>query len=109
MTVTAAANTLILNSVIATTIDDIDVISIYDTAEYYRKAYTDVTVVSSTERQYTFYLTENEANTSITKMSLYGNGATVTLGTGTQMAYQNVEIEKTNTQSLLVYWNVRVI
>ena len=42
-------------------------------------------------------------------MSLYGNGATVTLGDGIEMASQVVVIPKTNTQSLLIYWVVRVV
>ena len=42
-------------------------------------------------------------------MSLYGNGATIALGNGTEMASQAVNITKTNTQSLLIYWTVRVV
>lgn len=110
MTVTAAANLLILDAAIAASIDDIDVISLQNSSgEFFRKAYQDVETISSTERRYTFYLTENEGNGTIVGMSLYGNGATTSLGTGTEMATQAVNIEKTNTQSLLIYWNVRVV
>jgi hypothetical protein len=110
MSVTAAANALILASVIAASIDNIDVISVVDAGgECFRKAYQSVDSISATERKYTFYLTEDEGNTDITELRLYGNGATTTLGTGTEMCSQAASLEKTNTQSLLVYWNVKVV
>lgn len=108
--ITAAANALILASVIAESIDNIDVISVRTSGgEIFRIAYQNVDTISATERKYTFYLTEAEGNGSLVGMSLYGNGATVTLGTGTEMATQAVTITKTSTQSLLIYWNVRVV
>jgi hypothetical protein len=110
MSVSAAANALILASVIAKSIDNIDVISIQDAGgEVFRKAYQSVDTVSATERKYTFYLTEDEGNTTIIGLSLYGNGATTALGNGTEMCTQILNIEKTNTQSLLVYWTVKVV
>lgn len=110
MSVTAAANALILASVIAESIDNIDVISLRTASgELVRKAYQSKETISATERKYTFYLTENEGNGDIVGMSLYGNGATVSLGTGTEMASQAVIITKTDTQSLLIYWAVRVV
>jgi hypothetical protein len=110
MTVSAAANALILASAISESIDNIDVMSVQDAGgEVFRKTYQSVDTVSATERKYTFYLTEDEGNTTITGLSLYGNGATTVLGTGTEMCTQAVNIEKTNTRSLLIYWNVRVV
>jgi hypothetical protein len=110
MSVTAAANALILASVIAASIDNIDVISVVDAGgECFRKAYQSVDSISATERKYTFYLTEDEGNTDITEFRLYGNGATTALGNGTEMCTQILNIEKTNTQSLLVYWTVKVV
>jgi len=108
--ITNDANALVLTTVIEKTIDNIDVLSISDeNGEVFRKTYQSKEEISTTERKYTFYLTENEGNATITKMSLYGNGATTTLGDGTEMAYQNVNITKTNTQSLLIYWTVKVV
>ena len=108
--ITDAVKTLILNSVIDVSIDNIDVISLQNSSgEYFRKEYQSKDTISTRERKYTFYLTENEGNDDIVGLSLCGNGATVTLATGTEMAAQNVEIEKTNTRSLLIYWNVRVV
>ncbi len=110
MSVTAGANALILASTIATSIDNIDVLSVKTIAgELIRIVPQNIVTISATERKYEFYLTETEGNGDLTAMSLYGNGATVTLGTGTEMASQVVSIPKTNTQSLLIYWNVRVI
>ncbi len=110
MSITAAANSLILDTVISKSIDNIDVLSVSDAGgEVFRKAYQNKDTISANERKYTFYLTENEGNTDITKLSLFGNSAITTLGSGTEMAYQNVNIPKTNTQSLLIYWTVRVV
>lgn len=110
MSVTAAANALILASVIAESIDNIDVISLKTAGgELVRKAYQSKETISATKRKYTFYLTEAEGNGTLTGMSLYGNGATTTPGDGTEMATQVVSITKTNTQSLLVYWTIKVV
>lgn len=110
MSVTAGANALILASTIATSIDNIDVLSVQTIAgELIRITPQNVVTISATERKYEFYLTENEGIGDLVGMSLYGNGATVTLGDGTEMASQVVVIPKTNTQSLLIYWIVRVI
>ena len=110
VSVTDGARALILASAIATSIDNIDVFGVtIISGELIRIVPQDVTVISATERKYTFYLTETEGNGDLIGMSLYGNGATVTLGSGTEMASQVVAISKTNTQSLLVHWNVRVI
>lgn len=108
--ITDAVKTLILNSVIDVSIDNIDVISLQNSGgEYFRKEYQSKDTISAKERKYTFYLTENEGNGDIVGLSLYGDGATETLATGTEMATQNVEIEKTSTRSLLIYWTVRVV
>lgn len=111
MAATSSVNTLILNSVINLSIDNIDVISLTRASgEFFRKAYQNVTTISATERKYEFYLNETEGSDIITKLSLYGNGATTTLGSGTEMVYQIVNIDKTsNNKSLLIYWNVRVV
>jgi hypothetical protein len=110
MTVSAAANALILAAAIAASIDDIDAISVVDAdGEFFRKAYQSVDTVSATERKYTFYLTEDEGNTDIIELRLYGNGATTGLGDGTEMTSQLVDIEKTSSRSLLVYWTVKVV
>lgn len=109
MSVTAAANALILAAVIAESIDNIDVISLQKSSgEFFRKAYQSKETISATEIKYTFYLTESEGNDTIIGMSLYGNSATTALGSGTEMATQAVSITKTSSQSLLIYWNLVV-
>lgn len=107
--ITASANVLILNSTIAVTIDNIDVLSVSDSGgEIFRKAYQSKETISEKVRKYTFFLAELEVIATITKLSLYGNGATDTLGDGTEMAYQTVNITKTDTTSLLLYWTTEV-
>ena len=77
MSVTAAANALILASVIDESIDNIKVISLRTVGgELVRKAYQSKDTISATERKYTFYLT----NPGNGRMRLCGNGATTTLG-----------------------------
>ena len=110
MSVTDGARSLIIASTIATSIDNIDVMSVKTiSGELIRIVPQDVTVISAVERKYTFYLTENEGNGDLVGLSLYGNGATVTLGDGIEMASQVVSIPKTNTQSLLIHWTVKVV
>jgi len=109
MSATAAANALILTAAINASIDDIDVISLQNSSgEYLRKAYQSKDTLSATSRKYTFYFDETEGNDTIVGMSLYGNGATTTLATGTEMTEQTVNIEKTATTSLLIYWTVNL-
>ncbi|MBC2721844.1 hypothetical protein [Desulfosporosinus sp.] len=110
MSVTDAARALILASTIATSIDNVDALSVKTIAgELVRITPQNVVTISTTERKYEFYLTENEGNGDLVGMSLYGNGATITLGDGNELATQTVTITKTNTQSLLIYWTVRVV
>ena len=110
MSVTDGARALILASTIATSIDNVDVLSVKTVSgELLRIVPQDVTVISPVERKYIFYLTENEGNGDLVELSLYGNGATVAIGSGTEMASQVVNIPKTNTQSLLIHWTVGVI
>jgi len=110
MSVTAAANALVLAAAIAASIDDIDVLSVQDAGgEIFRKVPTETTVISATKKQFTFWLDENEGNGSIVGLSLYGNGATTQFGTGVEMAKQPVMIEKDDTNSLTVIWAVEVV
>ena len=110
MSATDGVRALILTSTIATSIDNIDVLSVKAIAgELERFPPQNIVAISLTERKYEFYLTELEAIGDLIGMSLYGNGATVVLGDGTEMATQVVAISKTGTQSLLIYWIVRVV
>ena len=109
MSVTTAANVLALNSVIASTMNSITVISVKNAAgEFFRKVPTSVEVVTPQKKIFTFWLNENEGNGAITGVSLYGNGATAALGSGTEMVSQVVTINKDNTNSLTVVWSVEV-
>ncbi len=107
--ITTEAKELIIQTVVKKTIDNIDILSVSnDTHEIFRKEPQSVEVLSNSERKFTFYLTENEAIDTIKKFSLYGNGATTTIGSGLEMISQVVNIEKTNTQSLLMVWVVKI-
>lgn len=109
MSVTAAANALVLTAAIAQSIDNIDVISLQNSGgEYLRKAPQATETISATSRKYTFYFDETEGNDTIVGMSLYGGTATTTLGTGTEMTEQITNIVKTSSKSLLIYWTVSI-
>lgn len=109
MAITAASLALALASVIASNLDIITVISVKNAGgEFFRKIITDVEVVSDSNKIFTFYINEAEANTSITSVSLYGNGATVELGTGTEIATQALVLTKNNSQSLTIDWEVSI-
>ena len=69
---------------------------------------TSVDVITSQKKQFTFWLNEAEGNGSITGLSLYGNGATTTLGTGIELVAQAVTITKDNNNSLTVVWTIEV-
>jgi len=108
--ITNDSKILALNSVIASTLDSISVISLStESGEIFRKIPTELDVISTQKKQFTFWLNENEGNGDIIKLSLYGNGATDVLGSGTELAYQTVIIKKDNTNSLTVVWTVEVI
>ena len=108
--ITAALTAIVLSSAIAVSIDDVDVISLQNAGgEYLRKAYQSKDVLSATSIKYTFYFSETEGNDTIVGLSLYGAGASVTLGDGTEFAEQVVNIAKTATTSLLIYWTVEVV
>lgn len=110
MSVTAAADALVLAAAIAASMDSVTVISIQDAGgEIFRKIPTTTDILSATKKRYTFWLTEAEGNGTIVGVSLYGNGATVTLSTGTELTEQAVSIVKDNTNSLTVVWAVEVI
>ncbi len=110
MSVTTAANALVLASAIAASMNSITVISVKTSAgEIFRKIPTSTDVITSKKKQFTFWLSETEGNGSIITLSLYGNGATATLGTGTEIVTQTVTITKDNTNSLTVVWTVEVI
>jgi len=107
--ITSQGNALVLNEVIAETIDKITIMSLRDkNGEFFRKLATDITEVSGVKNVYTFYLNENEGNGNIVEVGLHGNGATTTLGSGMCYATQSLIINKDNTQSLNIDWTVEV-
>ena len=108
--ISSAANTLVLNTVIAETINKISIISLRNSGgEFFRKAVTDVVSVSSVKKSYTFYMNEAEGNGSIVEIGLHGNGATTTLNSGTCYATQTLTVVKDNTQSLNIDWSVEIV
>jgi len=109
MSVTTAANALVLAATIAASMNSITVISIKTASgEIFRKVPTSVDFITAQKKVFTFWLTETEGNGAITGLSLYGNSATTTLGTGTELVSQAVTILKDNTNSLTVVWTVEV-
>lgn len=110
MAITSAGNALAFNSVIAAVLDTVSVISIKNAnGEFFRKVITSINVISTSDKKFTFYLNENEANTTIVSVSIYGNGATTTLGTGTEIASQVLSLTKDNTQSLTIEWELSIV
>ena len=108
--ITSAANTIALNSVIASVLDTVSVISVKNSSgEFFRKIPTATEIITASQTHFTFYLNENEANDTIIGFSLFGNGATATLGTGAEIATQAASIVKDNTQSVTVDWTVSIV
>lgn len=108
--ITNTANTLVLNTVIAVTLDKITHISISNSGgEYFRKAATAITTISPTKRQYTFFIAETEGNTAIEALGLHGNGASTVLNSGTAYATQALILTKTSNQSLNIEWVVELV
>ena len=109
MSVTAAANVLVLAATIAASMDSITVISVQTIAgEIFRKVPTTTDIITAQKKQFTFWLTETEGNGAIIGVSLYGNGATTAFGSGTELVSQAVAILKDNTNSLTIIWEVEV-
>ena len=111
MSVTSAANTLVLNAAIAASMNSVTVISLRTAAgEIFRKIPTSSDTSVPQKKVFTFWLDTFEGNGTLTSLSLYGNGATATLGTGTEMVSQalTIPIVKNNTNSLTVIWTVEV-
>ena len=110
MAITSAGNTLILNTVIATSINDIDYIALINSGgEYFRKAYASKTVLTTTKYKYTFYMNESEGNDTILSIGLCGAGATITLDSGTTFATNTLLLTKTTNQSLYIIWTIEII
>lgn len=110
MAITAAANTLVLSASITASLDSISHIALLNAGgEYLRKAYESRTKITTSKYQYLFYFTEAEGNDTIVGVELEGNGATLTLDTGTAMATQSLSLVKTATQSLTIVWTVELI
>ncbi len=110
MSITAAANTLVLTSSIAASLANITHIAIENVGgEFFRKAYTTRTIISTTKYQFTFFIDTSEGNTTITGVELEGNGATVALDSGTAMANAVLALTKTSAQSLTIVWTVELI
>ena len=66
MSVTAAANVLVLAATIAVSMDSITVISLQTSAgEIFRKIPTETEVINPQKKQFTFWLSEAEGNLSL--------------------------------------------
>ena len=100
--ITSAANAIVLQAVIDVTLDVIDSIALYDgETEIFSKTATDITELSSTKKQYTFFISEAEGNGDITQVKLLA-GAVI-------YSTQPLVITKNNNQSLNIEWIVEVV
>ena len=107
--ITNDANALVLQSVLSVTLGQIDIISLSSSSgEFFRKTLTDFINVNTSKKVFTFFLTETEGNGNIVSVGLHGNGASITLNTGTKYASQDFVLVKDNTQSLTIDWTVEV-
>lgn len=108
--ITSAANSLVLASVIAASLDKITYLSLRNSSgEYYRKPLTNATQITDKKRTYTFFLAETDGNGSIVEIGLHGNGATGTLNSGTCYATQTLVLTKSIAQSLTIDWTVSLV
>ena len=110
--ITNDLNVLVLNSVIAASIDSVTCIALVkSTGEYFRKLYATKTMLTTKKAQFIFYMSELEGNDTIESVKLCGNGATVTLDSGTAFATQGFDpaLPKTSTQSLSIVWTIEII
>lgn len=112
MAITAEANTLMLSAAITASLDSITVVALINSmGEYLRKDYESVSKLTVSKYQYVFYFSELEGNDTIVGVQLSGDGATTTLFSGTNFAYQGLatSIVKTFTQSLTIVWTVELV
>ena len=110
MSITAAANTLVLSASITASLDSISHIALLNSGgEYARKAFVSVDKITTTKYQFLFYFSEAEGNDTIVGVELEGNGASLTLDTGTAFANQALALVKTATQSLSIVWTVELV
>lgn len=106
--ITNEGNTLVLNAIISASLDTVNYFVFKNiNGEFYRKIPTDIEIVNSKIKVYTCWLNENEGNDTIKGISLICNGS-VALNSGTEIATQNLNIIKNNTQSLLLEWTVEI-
>jgi len=75
--------------------------------EVLRKAYSELTYNAPNDVNYSFYIDAGEATGTITGMSLYSKGASLTLGTGTALTSQITNIIKTSATVLKIDWRIR--
>jgi len=108
--ITNDANTLVLNAAVAASLNTINYIALKNAGgEYFRKAYASKTMISASKAQYTFFIDTSEGNDTITGLALCGNGATVTLNSGTTFATQSLALVKTSAQSFSIVWTVELV
>lgn len=100
--ITSAANTLVLDTVIAATLNEIDTIGLNSSSgEYFTKIVTDIVVINSTKKTYSFFISESEGNGTIESISLKGNGIT--------FATQPLSLIKSAFESLTINWTIELI
>jgi len=75
--------------------------------EVFRKAYSELTYNAGNNVNYSFYIDAGEATGTITGMSLYSKGASLTLGTGAELTAQITNIVKTAATVLKIDWRIK--
>ncbi len=108
--ITSGATTLSKNAVKASILDAVTHFVVGNAnGEYFRKTPASIETINTYKKKYTLYLTENEANTVITAVSLIVQG-TNTFGTGTVIASQVWNWDKTTgLQSGYYYYTLEVV
>jgi len=110
MSITAAANALVLSAAVTASLDSIAHIALLNSGgEYLRKTYESVTPISSSKYQFIFFFSELEGNDTIVGVELEGNGSSPTLDSGTAFANQVLALTKTLSQSLTIVWTVELV
>lgn len=104
--ISTATNTIILNAIISSVLDQITYISLSNSSgEYFRKALTNYTDINLNKRVFTFFISESEGNGSIVQFGLHDS---LTLNGGTCYATQEISLVKDNSESLTLEWSVEV-
>lgn len=105
MSITAAGKTKILENLEL----NLEVIALHNSGgEFFRKTISDQFIDGDT-LICDMFLDETEANDLITKINLFGWGATITPLSGTQFSDDSVSFSKTNAETMTISAEIQVV